>query len=375
MIKQISFPVSTIGLPPGSVAVATNFYAGLFGGPLSQLLKCLTTVKICVKFEKNGIAAVPVCVVRKEAHPGFSPGEINFIDRGSKLHCLKSSEWEKRTPETVIDGKEVERLFEEIENIFPYGDRDALTALKEAFSPDTDLVSSCALWIKYLMKDFGATIVKYDAFMPDCNSGDSERRCHTLPVAVFVADFTDIAECDKRQAEEGGLLQPPGRLCPNVTISNARSLKTLKRYELDYARLVDGKEHIMNYVRETLKSNVPNRLRKLRDETGDVLDELETGAFAASDERSDRTRKTRAARIIYQLEKIQRYSRAALADKEKAAENRIRRACDFLSPLGRRQQDVLGGAQIPLSYGLTGLRKLYERLDITTPDHQLIEMD
>ena len=131
----------------------------------------------------------------------------------------------------------------------------------------------------------------------------------------------------------------------------------------------------MDYVRETLKSDVPDRLQKLRDETCAVLDELETTVFAASGERSDRIRKARAARITYQLEKIKRHSRVALTDKEKAAANRICKACDFLAPLGRRQQDALGGAQIPVSYGGAGLRALFERLDITTPDHQLIEMN
>jgi hypothetical protein len=131
----------------------------------------------------------------------------------------------------------------------------------------------------------------------------------------------------------------------------------------------------MEYVREMLKSDVPVRLQKLREETGAVLDELKTAVFAARGERSERIHLSRAARIIYQLEKIQRHSSEALTNKEKAAERRICKACDFLAPLGRRQKDALGGAQIPLYYGRAGLRGLYERLDITTQNHQLIEMD
>jgi len=94
LINQISFPASAVDLPPGSVVVAANCYAGLFSGPLSQLLKCLTAIKVCAEFKNKGIAAVPVCLVRQDAPPGFSPLEISFIDRNSTLHCLKSAERE-----------------------------------------------------------------------------------------------------------------------------------------------------------------------------------------------------------------------------------------------------------------------------------------
>jgi len=366
---------SMVGRPHGSVAVIANFYAGIFGGPLSQLLKCLTAVKVCAEFKKNGVAAVPVCLVRQDAPPGFSSGEIHLIDRGSKLRCLKSAGWEKGTPGTGIEGNEAERLFEEIEKIFPDCDSEVLSALKEAFSPDRNPVSACAHWIKYLLKDFNVNIVEYDIFSADQNSGCSVLPNLTLPVTVFVADSAEIAEYGKAPPEKEGVPRPIVRPCPDVTISNARSLKTLKRYGLDFTRLFEGKESVMAYVRETMKSDISDRLQKLRDEVQAVFDEMEATAFAACGERSRRIRKARTARIIYQIEKIRRHSRDALANKEKAAENRIRKACDFLAPLARRQQDALGGAQIPLSFGLSGLRALFDGLDIATQNHQLIEMN
>ena len=364
-IKQRSFPSSDIDLPPGYVAVVANVYADPLGGPLSQLLKCLTAVKICAEFEKNGVAAAPVCCVRKDAQPDFLPWEINFVDRGSKLHCLQSAARD-------------EDFFEKI---FPDGDRESLSALKEAFAPGTYSVSSCARWLEYLMKDFGVLVIEQGAVAPDHNSGDSEPLClrqsRELPVAAFVADSSEITEYVKALPlwDRDGLPRPLVWPCPDVTISNARNLKTLKRYGLDFSQLFDGKERVMDYVRVALKSDVPARLQKLRDEAVAVLDELETAVFAARGERSDRIRKARAARIIYQLEKTQKHSRDALADKEKAAANRICKTCDFLAPLGRRQKDVLCAAQIPVSYGRAGLRELYERLDITTPNHQLIEIN
>jgi len=359
--KQV--PPSGVDLPPGCVAVVANISAGLFGGPLSQLLKCLAAVKVRGEFEKNGVSAVAVCYVSGDSPPGFSPWEICLVDRGSKLHCLKSS----------ADGNEVER-------IFPDGDREALSALKEAFAPGLNVVASCARWFEYLLKDFGVIVVEDGAVAAGRDSGGSEPRClrqgRELPVAAFVADSLEIGEYVKALPlyEREGIPRPLVWPCPDATISGARSMKTLKRYGLDFTRLFEGKERVMDYVRGTLKSDVPDGLRKLLDEARAVLDELETAAFAARAERSDRVHKARAARITYQLEKIQRHSRGALADKEKAAENRIRKACDFLAPLGRRQQDTLGAAQIPLSYGLAGLHALYERLDIATTNHQLMEL-
>ena len=357
LIKEISLPSHVIDLPPGSVAVLTNFYAGLFGGPFSQLLKCLAAVKICEEYKKRGTTAVPVCLVCQDVPSGFSPGEINLADRNFRLHCLKAGS------------------FEEIEKIFPDGDREALSALKEAFIPNKNFVSSCVQWLKYLMKDYGVTILEYNTFMMHGYSGGSENQSPALPVAAFVADSAEITKYDETPLKKDDVSKLLVRLCPDVTISNARCLKTLKRYGLDFARLFDGNDRVMDYVRETLRSDVPGRLQILRDETGAVFDEMENTDFAAGSERSGRIRKARAARIIYQLEKIQRHSRAALANKEKAAENRIGKACDFLAPLGRRQQDVLGGAQIPVSYGLAGLRALYNSLEVTTPNRQLIEMN
>ena len=377
-IKQGAFPSSGTNLPPGSVAVVANIYAGFFGGPLSQLLKCLAAVKIRAEFEKNGVAAAAVCLVRYGARPGFSPWESVLIDRSSKLHFLKSTAGDNETPSPANADIRDENFLREI---FPGGDIESLSALKEAFLPGANLVSSCALWFEYMLKDFGAIVMEADAVSTGYNLSGAEsqglRQGRELPVAAFVADSSEIAEyVDAPPLRDGaGLVRPLVWPCPDATISNARSLKTLKRYGLDFERVFEGKERVIEYVRGTLKSDVPARLQKLRDEAGAVLDELEAAVFAARGDRSKRIRKARAARIIYQLEKIQRLSRAALSDKEKAAANRICKACDFLAPLGRRQKDALSVAQIPVSFGRAGLRALYEHLDITTSDHQLIEIN
>jgi len=128
-------------LPPVSVAVVVNFSAGFLGGPLSRLLKCLTAVKVCEEYEKSGVTAVPVCYVHRDASSGFFQGEINLVDRRSKLHCVKS--------------------IGEIETLFPDGDREVLSALKEAFASDTNPVSSCAHWLRYLLKDYGVSVVEW----------------------------------------------------------------------------------------------------------------------------------------------------------------------------------------------------------------------
>ena len=372
---------SAVNLPPGSVAVVSNFYASLFGGPLSQLLKCLTVVKVCAEFKKNGIATTPVCFVRQCAPPGFSQDKINLIDRSSKIHCIKISGREAGENGAVADCKGIEILFNEVEKIFPDGDVETLSALKNAFIPDKDFVSSCARWIKYLMKDYGVTIVENESISlnkcPDNFESQFLPQSMMLPVAAFVVDSNEIAEevKDAPMCEYDGITRPIIKHLPSVTISNARIMKTLRRYGLDLTQILEGNERVMDYVRESLKSDAPGRLLKLKDETAVVLNELKTASFFARGERSCCISRARSSRIIYQLEKIQKLSRAALADKEKAAEYRIRKACDFLAPLGGRQQDALGCAQIPLYYGMAGLRALYERLDITTPNHQLIEMD
>ena len=415
-IKQKNFSSSEVNIPPGSVAIVANISAVPFGGPLSQLLKCLTAVKICAEFEKNGVVAAPVCCVREESPQGVSPREIYLVDRSSKLHCLNPATSEKETSTSAAGGKCGENFIKEAaatpsgfagnagfrphfsricgqdaraprgfalssKEIIPGGDEESFSELNDAFASGADLVSSCARWFRYMLKDFGAIVMEQGDVALDRDSGGAEprflRQSRILPVAVFVVDSSEIVQYVNTlpQWESEGTPYPLIWPCPDVTISNARNLKTLKRYGLDFTRIFEGRERVIDYARGSLKSDVPARLQKLRNETCAVLEELETAILAARDERSERIRKTRVERIIYQLEKIRRHSHAALVYKEKTAVKRISRACDFLTPLGRRQKDALCAAQIPVSYGRTGLRVLYERLDITTTDHQLIEIN
>ena len=358
-----------------SVLIVTNFYTSIFGGPLSQLLKCLTAAKIGVGLKKSGVAAVPVCIVHRYAPSGFIPYEINLIDKHSGLHCLTLAGMDENTQEIIVGGKSIELLFGEINNIFPDGDGESLSVMKDTFIPGANYVSSCMRWLEYLLKDFSVLVVEHNDFVPEYL-----RHGRMFPITAFVADSAEIME--GRNAllpwERDDNPRPPVIPCPDVTIANARSLKTLKHYDLDFDQLFDGRERVMDYLYGAMESDVPDHMRKLRDDTRVALEELygvQNAAPGARCDRSFRICKTRAAKIIYQLEKIRRHSSAALAVSKATAEKRIRNACDFLSPLGRRQMDVLGGAQIPLSYGRAGLRTIYERLDISDRNHQLIEID
>ena len=58
---------------PETVAVVTNFYAGLFGGAVYQVLKCLAAIRICEELEKQGVEAVPVCWFSPQPPPGCPP--------------------------------------------------------------------------------------------------------------------------------------------------------------------------------------------------------------------------------------------------------------------------------------------------------------
>ena len=349
--------VTNTGFPDGSVAVIVNFFTSLFGGPLSQLLKCLTAIKVCAELAKAGVAAVPVCWIRPDPPRDFPSRLIYLLDRRYELHRLELSETE---PQTVC-GSSVNTLFNEIEKIFPEGcDEETLTALRRAFSPDMDFSSANAAWIEILLKEWGARV---------WNDTDvsGEPICllqsQTFPVAAVVVDAHEIPA----YAGQFPLILPRCR----ATIISARLRKTLERYNVDFNRLFAGKTRVMESLRSV--HTVPDRLAELTTDVRDCLNNLEI--FDARNARFAKIRKTRGERIVYQLEKTRRHYLNAVAAWEHTADARIHKACNAIAPFSSSQEDVIGGIQIPLRYGQTGLRILYEKLDIRKFEHQLIEMD
>jgi len=402
-------------LHPESVAIVTNIYPSLLGGPVSQILKCLTAVKVCEELAKDGILSVPVCWISTTAPLGFSTRSVRMLDDESELHRLQLSDATDLAPGELVPSDQASALLHQIEE---FGrrtyDTEILEILRGALAPATPFPSPLARLVTALMKEWGLIVL--DAGVPDIkklldetlapirgrtkeilsrmekpvsglgapgnvgsSSEDSVPACLipslVLPAIAWVIDSHEINEYAKALPILDAAFVPRPAAWPrsSVTILDVRSRRNLERYNLSLAKLYSGEEEAIKKIMESLPDSTSGKLKNLRLEVETRMSKLAAMASAGS-ELAD-SAKSCGKKITYQLEKLQLQFAAAMQRKEQAVRRHIHKACNFLAPNQRTQEMELAGIQIPLRFSRGGLRSLYEKLDVMKLEHQLIGMD
>ncbi len=396
-----------------AVAVVTNFYPSLFGGPVSQFLKCLTAVKVCEELAKDGIVSVPVCWISSTAPLGFSTSSVNLLDDESELHRFQLPEVincepvPSQAPDILRQIKEVGR---------GTYDTEVLEILGAVLASSMPFPSPTARLVEALMKELGLIVLDADApgFLSILNEALAPIRsqteniqslmqkkaselaasgyigtssedediipaclipCLVLPAIACVIDPYEIYGYAKALPifDEALVPRPVAWPRSSATILDVRSRRILERYDLTLPRLYSGEEEVIKNILEVLPNSTPEKIKSLKLEVETRMAELAARVSTRS-EFAD-SAKSCKEKIIYQLEKLQAQFEAAMQRKEQALRRRIHRACNFLAPNRRIQEMELAGIQIPLRYSRGGLRSLCEKLDVVKFEHQLIAMD
>jgi uncharacterized protein YllA (UPF0747 family) len=394
-------------LGEGAVAVVANCYASFLGGPVSQILKCLTAIKVCEELKQQGIDASPVCWIHPGPPPGFSAYALQILDRDFELRRFEFSD--------TLPQQRMEQIHAEIERIGAGSfDEETLKLLRNTFNTKETLSSANARWIASLMKEWGMMV--WEPESPAMQSAWNEAQSAVLvqqapiqslmqkqsdalaqlgyppnpqnsgipsfliqslvlPVAVFIADPQEIYEFAKSAPVHGVLEKTQPLIWPrcSATIINSRSRRTLERYNLSFAQLFAGEQSVMEFVKNSMKNEAPEILHKLRAEADACL--VETESLESQDKKFSKIRERCREKILYQLEKLHRHCTSSVNVKEQTAMRKIHRTCNFLAPNGHLQETELGGIQIPLRYGRAGIQSLYEKLDIRNLEHQIIELE
>jgi uncharacterized protein YllA (UPF0747 family) len=380
-------------LQSSSVAVIAHLHAGLFGGPISQILKCLTAIRICEELTKYKIDAVPVGWLDEAVSPAFPAASVRLLDRDSEIHRLQIEKPETNdfVPGDPLPRKQLEALLLQIDHIDQGAfDIDALNTIRSAFVPEASLSAACASLLTALMKEWG--IIVLDAAAPAIQS-TLARACATvcgqdtnfdaslaaqslaMPVIARVVGPFEIQEYERMQAflNEFGLPSPLAWPQCSATILDAKSRRIMERFGLSLDRLFTGEKEIAGGIRDALPRSAGEKLEILKSETAMRLGGMRAagppgGEFA-------KTADTCTEKIIYQLQKLIDHCADARKRKEQVTNRQIHKLCNSLAPNGRMQEMEIGGIQIPLRYSHRGLRSLYEKLDIMKFEHQLISMD
>jgi uncharacterized protein YllA (UPF0747 family) len=380
-------------LQSSSVAVSAHLQAGLFGGPISQILKCLTAIRICEELSKFKIDAVPVGWLDEAVPSTFPIGSVYLIDKDSEIHCLQigGSETTGFAPGDPLSRKQVEALLSQIADIDQGAfDMEALDMIREAFVPETTLSSASANLLTALMKEWGMIVL--NAATPAVQSiltraratirgqtanYDSPLAVQSLmmPVIACVIDPSEIQACEQMLPffDEYGLPKPIVWPQCSATILDARSRRILERFKLNLNQLYSGEKEIAGKIRNGMPRSAFEKLISLKSEAAMRMGKMQSLGFPGSE--FAKTAGACTEKIVYQLQKLLDNCMDARKRQEQVMIRQIHKLCNSLAPNGRMQERELGGIQIPLRYSCAGLRSLYEKLDIMKFEHQLISMD
>jgi uncharacterized protein YllA (UPF0747 family) len=347
---------------PDAVAVVADLYPGLFGGPVCQVLKCLTAIKVCEILMKNSCNAVPVAWTHAAAPPEFPDQSVSFLDHNAGTHSFKPSSAE------VVS----QSLSELIPRIADFGrgefDTESLSILRNSFTRERSLSSATARLFRGLMRDFGMIVIHHS------DSSAASSGTTPLPVLARVIGPCEIDSFARGipQLYRTGFSQTMVWPQVSATIGDARIRRTLGKYHLELPDLYRGEREVLDRLKREWPSTGLAKLEGLAVEVEAGMEELKS---CFSEKAFLKAGSSSREKVLYQIGKLGNLFKAAMKSKEQTASLRIRKACNFMAPNGRLQEKELAGIQIPLSYSLAGLRMLYEKLDILNFEHQLIWMD
>ena len=402
---------------PDSVVVVANFYPGVLGGTIAQLLKCLTVIKLCSELTRQGLSAVPLCWISAAYPPDFNCHSITLLDRRSELHklTLQNSGVGASKALDALPYREISELLSRIQILAEESfDVESIEMLKRLFTSEETFSSASAGLIAGLLSEWGMVVLNADT--PKFNEIKAEAHASMLartdgadallrrqksllaeagytgkhskpnvlsfctqnsllPILACVLEPMEVFSCCLAFGflGEAGLRSPAIWPQSSLTITNTRNRRILKRYGLDLQELYRGEEEVAMQILKAIPDSATGLFNDLASKVDIHLRELEP--LAQNQHKFAKASASSRERMLYQLDKLRKQYSQARKRRKQTVERQIHKACNLLAPNRRLQEWELAGIQIPLRYSPSGLRFLYEQMDIHSFEHQLISMD
>lgn len=392
---------------PGTFALVANLAPEWAGGPLGQLFKSLTAVKLCEELAQRSISAVPVCWVNCSPLPAHLQCSSVLVDADGKILTFPAAS-DPAAPE------QMGALLSEI-RVSGAFDPDAAGIFEAAFASGKALSGAVAQLYCSLLEPWGAVFI--DAADPgfravEMQTAESIRtklpgleirldreaealaargypdpgidngaipgvllQGTMLPVLAWVADAVDVYMLAQAHSAFAQLAQAQPLAVPRIsaTVGNARIRRTLERYSLELPQLYSGAEELLKEFNAASAGQASERLKMLRSAVKERVAALKAMFEGEADFLNSAD--AGAGKIDYQLGKLQSRYESALASKQQTARRRITMACNWLAPNGQPQEAALAAVQIPLSFSPAGLELLHNAGEVFKLEHQLIWMD
>lgn len=407
---------------PDTMVVAVPLRPVLFGGPLSTLLKCLTAVKLASSLNNGISSAVPVCWIDDpEARDAKEPVYVNLLDSESNLRRLSLERLPTVvSPEPDLPVDQVNALIDRIAELDPGAQSDEILGpLRQTYAAGTSLAEATGRYITRLFDPWGLVVIDgssqefhaveddaYAAFGASFDGADSAmleqhnllvesgysslpapvsrerqtleplRRELLLPVAAHVLDSTDLPlySIVFPLFRAIGMNEPVIWPHSGATVIDTRSRKTMEKYELEFEDLLAGgkADTIVESYRDIFVHGTG-----ILDEMMSGLDTrmIQVGGRIPSEQGLRADLEGTQERIAYQLEKLRMKFITGAKMRAETAARQVERVRSSLLPMGRLQQDELGGLHFILRYSAAILEVLHSRLDIADFRHQLISVE
>jgi hypothetical protein len=384
----------------GTVTVVAPVYPDLFGGNLSQLLKCLTAAKIAEELSRHSVDSTAVCWIRPFSGRGHSLGRtLNLLDPQRRLH--RFVEHAPESPAGTADRIHVyQGMADLVAQVEKLGtgtfDEQTLALLKTAHLPGD---SEPARMFEMFLRPWRGTVVDarargfkaaleksanqaFDDFPASSSDSfsaeaaiDYHRQCVVFPRPLFVLDPWDCAAfAHAKSSMQEGFGQTP--LCwptASATVIDKDSRRTLRKYGLSLEDLLAAGPGLLQKLKEEVSANqAGQKLDSLELQLQESLSPLEDPAMGNRSFR--KAREECRGHILFQLRKIGNRFENARIQKVETVERRISRLCASLIPDGRTQEQGLSAIHFMLCYGMALPGLLYENLGVESLEHRTLDL-
>ena len=183
----------------GAAAVVTGQQVGLFGGPMFDIYKALTAVKLADEANAAGVDCVPIFWLATYDHDLAEVNHISFPGAEGKLQTLTTSS--QGVPGGPVGnvrlGDEILPLLEQATSLL--GESEAATMLRESYRPGETLGSAFARLYAKLFGDWGVIVL--DA---------SDAELHRVAEPIYRAAIERAGELAEALLSRGQALEAAG---------------------------------------------------------------------------------------------------------------------------------------------------------------------
>lgn len=344
-----------------AVAVVSVHEALLYAGPLSDILRAVTAVKLAGEMSRQGVLSVPCLCLSENGGYEHETHVLGLLDaRGEFVELAVEL---IRDPEAggFLISTRAARLALELEKLLgaPFRDAAIEPMLRETHYPGNRLAWAWAGLLSRLLREWGVIV-----FCPEASWTLTDLGA-LMPIGAVVAQ-PGIGDHESQRY--------PCRPPVHMTLADRRSLMLISRHGIAPDDFSEGPDVLVECVfpRERFRRAMEHIEQLKRDLDGGLSDlRHRLGPERAHALRLERVER----RVHYQLDRLGERCAGHFERRREMLLRQFARSCNRLYPGGHPQESKLAALQILHEYGRAALYRIHEAMDLCSGQHRLVPME